>query len=583
MPSTLPKHLRRYVVNQDYSRYTPVDQEVWRYVMRQLKSFLSVHAHPCYTEGLKRTGIEVDQIPNIERMSEKLSKFGWQAVPVSGFIPPAAFMELQSLGFLPIASDMRTADHLMYTPAPDIVHEAAGHAPILVDPEFAAYLKAYGQIARKAIIGHEDLDLYEAIRVVSDLKEDPNSTPEQVKASEAHLHAVSRAISHLSEASLLGRMNWWTAEYGLIGTLENPKIFGAGLLSSIGESRSCLGPQVKKIPFSLDCLEYAYDITEPQPQLFVTPDFQTLTLVLEQMAKRMSFRLGGIESLKRAKDAKTVNTVELNSGLQISGRVNDYIALGGVEPVYIQFSGPTQLCVHGVQISGHGTITHAQGFGTPVGLLEDASTCLSEMSDAQLHRFGIAHGRKSHLKFRNGVDVHGEVTSFTREADGRLVLISFRNCTVKRGEQLLFDPEWGTFDMAVGYKVVSVFGGPADREAYGDTDDFVAKVIPRKSFPPLIKYKHELFSEIRAIREDLALGRLQRDATSSARIEAILDKLEADFPHEWLLRLAILELAELVPSASWKPRVELQLRNLGDGDTELQLQITDGIKAFGVA
>ena len=206
--SDLPKHLLRYVVDQDYSRYTAVDQATWRHIMRQLRSYLAQHAHPCYLDGLKKTGIEVDTIPSIEKISEKLAEFGWRAVAVSGFLPPAAFMELQSLGILPIASDMRSIDHLLYTPAPDIVHEAAGHAPILVDPAFARYLKAYAQVARKAIISRHDINQYEAIRILSDLKENPDSTAEQIEVAEKNLAYVSGGISVLSEAALLGRMNW---------------------------------------------------------------------------------------------------------------------------------------------------------------------------------------------------------------------------------------------------------------------------------------------------------------------------------------------------------------------------------------
>lgn len=136
MSQFLPEHLKKYIVEQNYDRYTPLDQAVWRYCLRQLKKFLSVHGHESYLTGLEKTGIDVESIPKISDMSEKLQKFGWRALPVSGFIPPAAFMELQSLSILPIASDMRSIDHLLYTPAPDIVHEAAGHAPIIVDPEY---------------------------------------------------------------------------------------------------------------------------------------------------------------------------------------------------------------------------------------------------------------------------------------------------------------------------------------------------------------------------------------------------------------------------------------------------------------
>ena len=77
-------------------------------------------------------------------MNEKMNKFGWGAVAVRGFIPPEIFMEFQALGILPIACDMRSSEHLTYTPAPDIVHESAGHNPIIINEEYAHYLKEYG-------------------------------------------------------------------------------------------------------------------------------------------------------------------------------------------------------------------------------------------------------------------------------------------------------------------------------------------------------------------------------------------------------------------------------------------------------
>lgn len=275
-PSTqakIPTHLRRYIVAQDYTTYSSEDQAVWRFIMRQLKSYLSVHAHHSYLDGLTKSGITIDRIPSIHHIDEHLERFGWGAVAVSGFIPPAAFMEFQSIGVLPIASDMRTVDHLLYTPAPDIVHEAAGHAPILSDPDYAAYLRQYGAVARNAILSKEDLEQYEAIRLLSDIKEDPRSTKADITEAERRLALVNSQMSFVSEAALLSRMNWWTAEYGLIGDLNKPRIFGAGLLSSVGEAKMCLSPKVRKIPLSVDCVDFSYDITEPQPQLFVTQDF----------------------------------------------------------------------------------------------------------------------------------------------------------------------------------------------------------------------------------------------------------------------------------------------------------------------
>ena len=90
----LPPHLKQYIVDQNYNKYTYRDHAVWRCTLRQLKSFLFQNAHSCYASGLEKTGISTDCIPRISDISEHLKNYNWQAVPVSGFIPPAAFMEL---------------------------------------------------------------------------------------------------------------------------------------------------------------------------------------------------------------------------------------------------------------------------------------------------------------------------------------------------------------------------------------------------------------------------------------------------------------------------------------------------------
>lgn len=548
----LPKHLERYVVTQNYDRYTPVDQAVWRHIMRQLKSFLSVHAHACYTDGLKKTGIEIDRIPRIDVMNEKLEKFGWRAVPVSGFIPPAAFMELQSLGVLPIACDMRSVDHLLYTPAPDIVHEAAGHAPILVDPAFAHYLKSYAMVARKAILSKEDIDQYEAIRILSDIKEYPGSTAAQIQQSEDRLAQVTASMKTTSEAAILGRMNWWTAEYGLIGSLESPKIFGAGLLSSVGESRSAISSKVKKIPLSLDCINYAYDITEQQPQLFVAPSFEKLSEILDELSLTMAYRRGGIESLEKAVRAQTVNTVELDSGLQISGILKKYlsgVSKNSVETkaAYLSFEGPAQLALKGQEIKGQGVEHHHHGFGSPVGRVDVESkmgrtglTDLSKLSSTELSKIGIvAAGSGSSetvtLHFESGVVVRGNITKLTFNSEQRLVILTLNQAKAVRGDEVLFDPSWGIYDMAVGTEVTSVYGGPADRPRFGETDDFTKKTVPPRTYEDSTLKRHALFGKVRDSREsetNVDLTRLTADALSSAG-------------DDWLLLTEILELIEL--------------------------------------
>lgn len=539
LQSQVPNHLQKYVVEQNYSRYTEEDQAVWRYLMRQLKSFLSVSAHECYVEGLRKTGIEVDHIPHISEMDQRLSDFGWGAVPVSGFIPPAAFMEFQSLGLLPIACDMRTVDHLAYTPAPDIVHEAAGHAPILIDPKFASYLKKYAEVARNALLTREDLMQYEAIRRLSDIKENPDSSPKDIALAEHHLIEVNQRMTQVSEGAWLSRMNWWTAEYGLIGSIKNPKIFGAGLLSSLGESRECLSDKVKKIPLSLDCIQYAYDITEPQPQLFVTPDFEALSDTLEQLAQRMSFRIGGEVALQRAKEARTLNTVELDSGLQISGELFDFTKSPSHQQIsFLKFNGPCTLSLHRTQLQQHGTVAHPYGFSTPLGRVIGLDRPLSTASEGDLNRLGLVQNQLGTLKFDSGIEVRGTLSQTTFNAN-KLVLISWDYCEVRKGTEILFQPDWGQFDMAVGERVVSVFSGPADLKSFSVRDDFIVAKVPSKGVHLVQQKLFEMYGKIRSLR--LVPVETSQFPILMQKWNTLCEVYFRDYSQNWLLGLELYE------------------------------------------
>ncbi len=537
----LPNHLKKYVVEQNYEKYSPVDQAVWRFILRQLKSFLCKNAHECYLEGLQKTGIEIERIPKIEDISEKLSQFGWRAIPVSGFIPPAAFMELQSLGILPVASEIRSLDHLLYTPAPDIVHEAAGHAPILINAEFATYLKKYAQVAKKSIISNQDLELYEAIRLLSDLKENPASTAKEIADAEENLNAVSKGITHISEASQLSRMNWWTAEYGLIGSLDNPKLFGAGLLSSVGESKLCLSEKVKKIPLSVNCVDQGYDITEPQPQLFVTPSFQHLSEVLDQFSEQMAFRMGGLKGLQKAIQAKSVNTAELDSGLQISGMVSEAITDDKGDLCYLRMAGPSQLSIQDKELPGHDKGYHSHGFGTPVGFLKSfpkISPC--DLSDQQWASLGIHFSSKSpgiiFLEYTSGV-VLTAIPKSRLVQNGKTVLLTLTDARVEFKGRVLYEPSWGPFDMALGSKIVSVFGGAADREKYGDSGEFKVSHVSRPPWNAKTLDCHSIYQSVRDSREN---AKPASDLLLS--LKNIYDRQQKDFPEDWLLVLEILEI-----------------------------------------
>ncbi|MFZ9595326.1 MAG: aromatic amino acid hydroxylase [Bdellovibrionia bacterium] len=565
MMGQIPDHLQLYIVQQDPGLYTPMDHASWRFIMKLSQKFFASHAYHKYLNGLKETGISTERIPLIEEMNQCLRKFHWQAVAVTGFIPPSVFMEFLSLGVLPIACDMRTLDHLDYTPAPDIVHEAAGHAPIIADPEYADYLRSYGEISRKAIFSSQDMNVYQAIRHLSDIKEDPNSTFSQVDAAEARLKHALEAVTEISEATLLSRMGWWTFEYGLIEDPKEPKIFGAGLLSSLGESFHCFDPQVKKIPFSMECIETAFDITRPQPQLFVAKNFQQLKKLLFELADRMAFRRGGIEGLKKAKSAKTVTTTQLDTGIQISGVLVGILQDESEMPRYLQFDGPTQLSYQDCELSGQGALSHQQGYGTP----------LEDVTQEDLRKFGVTEGKRVFLRFSSGTSVEGKCTRILRQG-GRPILLSFENCTVQRGAEILFRPEWGTYDMACGSQVVSVFGGAADRRRYLEaTGQLKADVRHQKTNlteenEPL----NELYQKVRQVRESQLELQMR-----VLKLQEVVEALGRRFPGDWLLRLELLELVALWKlSVPWEHSLRQRLREISCESSQKSEMIRRGLE-----
>ncbi len=552
--AALPKHLLQFAVDQRYDDYTPVDHAVWRFIMRQNTFFLKEYAHKVYFQGLLETGISFERIPRIDEMNEILGKIGWGAVAVDGFIPPAAFMEFQAYKVLVIACDMRQLNHIEYTPAPDIVHEAAGHAPIIVDREYSDYLQRFGEIGAKAMSSKKDFELYEAIRHLSILKELPDSAPEVVETATKKVEDRQQNLGEPSEMALISRLHWWTVEYGLIGTLEQPKIYGAGLLSSIGESVSCLESHVKKLPYSIEAVETAFDITTKQPQLFVCRDFQHLRDVLEEFASKMAFKVGGREGIRKAIECKNVTTCEYSSGLQVSGVFTEVLADASGQPIYLQSTGPSSLAYQQKELAGHGRDNHKDGFGSPIGNWKEAE---------------LNEGKTARLEFDSGVTVEGKIEKILRR-DGKLLLISFSDCTAKLGDKILFDPAWGTYDMAVGETIVSVFNGAADKDAYNE----VALVPKERTIknPSDAKRKklESLYQQVRDIRTR---------KTGYERLGEIWETQQAEHPNDWLLSMEIFEiLDETEEQPGLKDKVQKFLEGKKARDKELATLIGWGFR-----
>ena len=562
----LPRHLLSLVIEQPYNDYTAQDHAVWRYVMRQNVRYLPHVAHSSYLEGLKRTGISIDEIPHMYGMNRILKDIGWAAVAVDGFIPPAAFMEFQAYNVLVIAADIRPVNQVQYTPAPDIIHEAAGHAPIIADKQYAGYLRDFGKLGSLAFSSVYDGQIYEAIRHLSILKADPYSSAFSIKKAEETLDTLTAKVEGLSEMALLRNLHWWTVEYGLIGELTKPRIYGAGLLSSIGESYNCLQESVKKLPYTIDAQHISFDITTQQPQLFVTPDFDQLNKVLEEFASNMAVRRGGLTGVSKAFLSGNVATFVYSSDLQVSGKLSRFIEFQG-QPAYLALAGPVLLADSGKVLPGHGIDYHSKGFGSPVGFIKGIATPPELLSKGDLESYGICIGKTVHLEFDSGLEVNGFLESITSR-NGKNMLFSLTNSTVTYQGNILFQPEWGKYDMAVGALISSCYSGVADPEAFRFEFPVPKEKTHKLIHTPEARKLHLYYENVRTMRENGDIGSMGD----------IFNDLVQHHPEDWLLPLEMHELLESKnEQQNLKENILRHLKRKAIEDESLLKLIQDGL------
>lgn len=562
----LPKHLKQYIKPQNYENYTAINHAVWRYVMRKNVDYLSKVAHASYIDGLKKTGISVDHIPNMYGMNRILKDLGWAAVAVDGFIPPAAFMEFQAYNVLVIASDIRQLENIEYTPAPDIIHEGAGHAPIIANPEYAEYLRRFGEIGCKAVSNAKDFELYEAVRHLSIIKEAKGTRPEEITKAENHVEGLQGNMGEPSEMAMIRNLHWWTVEYGLIGSVENPKIYGAGLLSSIGESAWCMTDKVKKLPYSIEAAHTSFDITKPQPQLFVTPDFAFLSQVLEDFANTMALRTGGLAGIQKLIDSKELGTIELSTGLQISGNFEYVIAHEG-KPIYFQTSGKSALAFREKELVGQDTNQHATGFGSPIGRLKGINITIEEMSPRDLKAYKIYEGEMVSLDFEGGINVSGKIITGTRNLQGQIILITFENCKVTHNGKILFQSDKELYNMAIGEHIVSACNGPADLKSFDLIDHELSKSISNT--------EDETESELENYYKQIREFREGKNTTISRN--KVFKEVKRKFPKDWLLSIELYELAVNNGDESFAQEINQHLETVKQDNPKLGHLIDDGL------
>ncbi|HTU02754.1 MAG TPA: hypothetical protein VMG58_13090, partial [Candidatus Sulfotelmatobacter sp.] len=390
------------------------------------------------------------------------------------------------------------------------------------DPTYARYLQAVGEVGFRAIASAEDRAVFEAIRSLSVVKEDPTAGGDEVRLAEERLRAAAHSVRYDSESARASRLYWWTAEYGLVGSPEAPRLYGAGLLSSIGEALHCLGPEVARLPLTVGCTEVAFDITRMQPQLFVARDFAQLFEVLETFAATLSCRRGGDHGLAEARRAGTVNHLVLSGGRELSGRVAEVVEGGGVHGLraaLVRLVGPV-LASRGGRAERQpwpGEAVVAFGAG---GLPERGSFDLRLEGDLRLGGFMVGDG---------------EVVDFSASRAGRTVPVA----------------PWAQLFLSEG--LGSVAAGPADPAAwdrwFGELEAFTAgdgearaRSHKAAALPPALG---ALYQEVRRLRE---AGTATRE-----RLLAIRERATA-FPDDWLLRAEVTELLPDDPTAELLPQ-----------------------------
>jgi phenylalanine-4-hydroxylase len=567
MIDRLPDHLKQFIKPQIYTDYSPVDQAVWRYVMKKNVAYLSKVAHGSYVEGLKKTGISIESIPSMYGMNRILKEIGWAAVAVDGFIPPNAFMEFQAYKVLVIAADIRQLKHIEYTPSPDIIHEAAGHAPMIANPDYAEYLRRLGAVGAKTIWSHYDGQLYEAIRKLSILKEAPGADPKEISRANDEVEDLQRQKVSPSEMAQLRNLQWWTVEYGLIGDMQHPKIYGAGLLSSIGESEWCMRPQVKKIPYSIEAASFGFDITQPQPQLFVTPDFTFLMDVLEEFSNGLGLRTGGKSGLTKLIDSAMTGTIELDSGLQISGlftgmRIDEKGNLS-----FVEMTGGAAFAFSEKEIIGHGTSTYSTGFSFPLGKIRETFADGALLNEQGLNALHPAHGASLKFLYENGSRVEGTYITGYRNVQGQLLFVELTDATLRMPDGNLVEMQHNFLTIPLAENIVAAYSGAADVRSFPGL-----YTLPQTETPHPVKTAAQLtlesmYQQVRSMRT--------KQATDEQKVATIFSQLKKDYPEDWLLTCELLELTE---NHALRNEMTSHLERLSASNDEVRHLIQDGVQ-----
>jgi phenylalanine-4-hydroxylase len=269
--------------------------------------------------------------------------------------------------------------------------------------------------------------------------------------------------------------------------------------------------------------------------------------VLEEFASTMAFKVGGLEGINKAIECQNVATCEYSSGVQVGGVFTEVTTDENNSPIYLRTTGKTALAFRDKELEGHGVDYHKDGFGSPIGKWKQTSASPELLTNDQLHALGIVEGRKAKIEFVSGIVVSGKVENILRR-DGKVLLIAFSNCTAQYGDRVLFNPDWGMYDMAIGERISSVFNGAADKDAYNQVALIPKERTIKVPSDPKRKRLENLYAQVRKIRESQA---------GYERLGEIWETQQAEHSEDWLLSMEIFEILDATdPQRELKTKIE---------------------------
>jgi phenylalanine-4-hydroxylase len=235
-----------YLIQQAYDSYTSEQHEVWAELVRRRHAQIEAHACHEYLEGYSIIGLQADRLPNLGAITARLRpRTGWSATPVSGFLPKEAFFEMLAARMFPTTTYIRGRDSLEYTPEPDIFHDVYGHVPMHAHPVFADFLQHYG--------------------------------------------AVCAGIQDEAILERLGRLFWYTVEFGLIRQDGEIKVYGSGVISSHGECTNVISGGCEIRDFDLnEILDTRVKVDEIHKRLFAIESFDEIYDAMREAERRLA-------------------------------------------------------------------------------------------------------------------------------------------------------------------------------------------------------------------------------------------------------------------------------------------------------